>query len=146
MNRQSIDRGHSPTISQSSLSEQSENEGSPRRDLDMSVDVEKQEVCDTEDSKASCSTDENAVVLPGAPPVGTEPSKEAFVDPEEEARGRFGTAMDRVLSRASSKGTHPGPPPDGGWRAWIVGEISFLHNFRVDRLTGDTVQWRALIS
>jgi hypothetical protein len=36
--------------------------------------------------------------------------------------GVLSRAVSRVITRASTKSSwNPGPPPDGGWRAWIAG-------------------------
>src|SRR3569833_80390 len=40
----------------------------------------------------------------------------------DEAEGRVSAVLSRVLSRTSAKSCPPGPPPDGGLRAWIVGK------------------------
>ena len=42
---------------------------------------------------------------------------------EEDDRGVM-SVLDRVLSRASAKSVNPGPPPDGGMKAWISGQLS----------------------
>lgn len=44
-------------------------------------------------------------------------------DPEEAGRGRLPRVVSRVLSRSTSKSSwNPGPPPDGGLKAWTAGE------------------------
>lgn len=48
-------------------------------------------------------------------------------DPRRSASGRDGIAgaIERVISRTSTKSSwNPGPPPDGGKKAWLAGELS----------------------
>jgi hypothetical protein len=59
---------------------------------------------------------------PGVPPAGFEL---AVQDNELDGRpsGVLSNVVSRVLSRASVK-SDPGPPPDGGAKAWIAGKSS----------------------
>ena len=47
----------------------------------------------------------------------------ASQDKQQEGGGRLSKVVSRVLSRTSTKSSHwnPGPPPDGGLKAWLVG-------------------------
>ncbi len=115
-------------------------DGSLRPDLETRtrtrshlVDLEKQERQrqereGRERAEQAWNEHENRVshefVVPGVVPV-EEGDNDTEDDQNEEGAGgelsdRPVSVLDRVLSRASSRG-NPGPPPDGGMKAWITG-------------------------
>ena len=85
-------------------------------DADLDVDVEKG---DELRLGAGCVTNETPV--PGAMPVGVQSQDVEVEEASEEERHGFSATLDRVLSRTSTKTPNPGPPPDGGLKAWMIG-------------------------
>ena len=84
-------------------------------EADLDVDIEKQ----TSRQELECATDETP--MPGTTPPGDGSRESGEYETAEEGRHGFGATLDRVLSRASTKSVSPGPPPDGGLKAWMIG-------------------------
>ncbi len=87
------------------------------KQLDMETDVERGELGNKDDQSGDGDLEErhmeeirsirrNSIDAPLSSSHDKEP---------------VGGFMARVLSRTSSKHFDPGPPPDGGWKAWVAG-------------------------
>ena len=85
------------------------------RQVDLDADMEKQESQEELDSISHEESDREEESVGDGSRESNPTSQE-----EPEWRGLAAT-LDRVLSRASTKSVNPGPPPDGGVQAWMIG-------------------------
>jgi hypothetical protein len=119
------------TVSSTSPSDSDDNS----RHLEDSVhDLEKQE--GDQSYEETRTRNLNAEAVPGvqlaeaefgdAAHQHTEAGKD---EPRQSDVGRAGVAdaIERIISRTSTKSWSPGPPPDGGLQAWIAGEFCVVH-------------------
>ena len=83
-------------------------------------DIEKRQELRRKDSRSS-----NNQALPGLrlddDDIEPDSDGDSTQEPEEQ-RGGLGRVVGRVLSRSTTKSSwNPGPPPDGGVKAWTAG-------------------------
>lgn len=115
-----------------STGSQSGNEGSTDHDdVDHSADVLEKQRSDKMLSKSK-SRNSNAQAVPGVPldeadfDDSTErPEPEEDQEWPRQSEDGVSGAVHRALSRRSTKSSwRPGPPPDGGVKAWTAGQLS----------------------
>lgn len=122
------------TISSTSPSDSDEGPHNPEDSLNV---LEKQE--SNRSLETARARDSNTQAVPGVqvdeaeydgPSQHTEPGKEC-AEPRHNESGRtgLGGAIEKAISRTSTKSSwNPGPPPDGGLKAWMAGEFFATQN------------------
>ncbi len=90
-----------------------------RADMTFSKDAEKQQDDDLEEE--SHGEDEEGEVSEDDSPSSNSNPDDAITPTPSAGGGVLSTVLSRVLTKASTKSFQPGPPPDGGLKAWTAG-------------------------
>ncbi len=105
-------------------------------EAEESSDIEKERQLDPEngddlkekygEEKLRQECDIAQIVAPGDGGMGEYAEDELAEEPSGVV-----AVLSRVLSRTSAKSCHPGPPPDGGLRAWVTGMCNAMQSASV---------------
>lgn len=95
-----------------------------RHSIDIDSDVDSLDIIDIEVARRDRTMKEKGDIE-AYPDGGIKPQDEPWVS--EPAKGKDSKGLAAVLSRMSTKSSwkDPGPPPDGGTKAWMQGVYYF---------------------